>query len=154
MLFILSLALWLLLNGRITAEIMLFGLGIAALNCLVCTRLLGWSREKDRALLHKLPGILRLFLLLLKEVVKANLAVIGLIYSRKKPESCYVRFTPALSKQGSRIALADCITLTPGTITGTLKDGEYIVHCLDADMGEGLENSEFVKRLQKLEAKP
>ena len=153
MLFFLSLGLWLLFNGHITLEILLFGVFIAGANCACCRFLLNWSREKDRSLRRRLPGILRLLFLLLKEIVKANVSVIAWVYSRKKPESVYVSFDPKLHKKGCRIALADCITLTPGTITGTLNDGGFAVHCLDVSMGEGLESSGFVKALRKLEAK-
>ena len=152
MLFLLSLGLWLLFNGRVTLEILLFGVAIAALNCFCCRFLLGWTGEKDRAFLRKLPKIVKLLCLLLKEILKANLNVIGWVYGRKKPESIYARFDPKLRKTGSRIALADCITLTPGTITGTLNDGEFSVHCLDKSMGDGLDCSGFVKALRELEA--
>jgi len=47
--------------------------------------------------------------------------------------------------------LANSITLTPGTITVSLDDDEYTIHCLDASLAEGLENSEFEKALMKLE---
>ena len=152
MLFLLLLGLWLIFNGHITLEILLFGGAIAELCCLCCRYLLGWSREKDRAFLRKLPGIVKLLCLLLKEIIKANLAVIGWVYSRKKPESVYASFDPGLHKRGSRIALADCITLTPGTITGMLKGGAYTIHCLDASMDGDWECSGFVRLLREMEA--
>ena len=48
--------------------------------------------------------------------------------------------------------LANSITLTPGTITVDLKDGEYLVHCYDKSMGDGIDESGFVTLLRKLEA--
>ena len=152
MLFLLSLGLWLLLCGRVTAEVLLFGVGMAVLCCLACRKLLGWSPDKERALVRRLPRVLKLLSVLLWEIFKANLAVIRYVYSRTEPESVYIKFNPALKRKASRTALGDCITLTPGTITGTLQNGEYTVHCLDKSMGEGLESSAFVTLLRETEA--
>ena len=64
------------------------------------------------------------------------------------------RFRPeGIDSDTGRVFLANCITLTPGTITGSLKDGEYLVHCLDREMAVGLEDSSFVKKIRRWEAK-
>ena len=47
--------------------------------------------------------------------------------------------------------LADSITLTAGTITVTAADGRMCVHALDASLAEGIENSQFQQRLEKME---
>ena len=49
--------------------------------------------------------------------------------------------------------LANSITLTPGTITVHVRDDLFMVHCLDRELAEGLEDSEFEQRLEKMEAK-
>ena len=49
------------------------------------------------------------------------------------------------------MALANSITLTPGTITVSLKDDTYEVHCLDKGLSEGIEDSCFVKLLKEME---
>ena len=51
------------------------------------------------------------------------------------------------------MVLANSITLTPGTITVTLEEDEYLVHCLDRELGEGIESCSFEKRLEELERK-
>ena len=60
-------------------------------------------------------------------------------------------FKTGLKTRSSRVILADCITLTPGTITVSLEKNSYVVHCLDDSFEEGLENSSFEKRLVELE---
>ena len=47
--------------------------------------------------------------------------------------------------------LANAITLTPGTITVSLEDNRYTVHCLDESMAEGMNESVFVDYIEKLE---
>ena len=149
--FLLCLLLWILFNGRFTLEIFLFGIVVSAAVYAVSCALLGFSFEKDRAFIRRIPGIFRLLILLLKEVVKANLAVTGMIYSGKKPDPCFTSFRPSLKTAGARVALADCITLTPGNITGRLEDGQYTVHCLDKSLEDGLDSSSIVRLLQDLE---
>jgi len=60
-------------------------------------------------------------------------------------------FKTKLKTRAARVVLADCITLTPGTITVHLADDEYLVHCLDESMEDGLHDSAFERRLIKME---
>lgn len=41
--------------------------------------------------------------------------------------------------------------MTPGTITVTLTENEYMVHCLDKELAEGISSSVFVELLKKIE---
>mgnify|MGYP002513500138 CR=1 FL=1 len=50
-----------------------------------------------------------------------------------------------------RTALANAITLTPGTITVLLEDDVYTVHCLDESLAEGMNESVFVKMIEEIE---
>jgi multicomponent Na+:H+ antiporter subunit E len=49
------------------------------------------------------------------------------------------------------VILANSITLTPGTITVSLTDDHLLVHCLDKSLAEGMDDSVFVRLLQKME---
>ena len=42
--------------------------------------------------------------------------------------------------------------LAAGTITVLAEDGRFLVHTLDKSLGEGIEDCEFQRRLEKLEA--
>ncbi|MBP0980623.1 MAG: Na+/H+ antiporter subunit E [Oscillospiraceae bacterium] len=145
-------AAWVIFNGRITAEILLFGIVItAAMFWFVC-RFMGHSLKKELRLYKMLPAFGRYIVLLIKEIISANRAVRHLILTRKeKVEPVLVRFSTDLKSELSRVILANSITLTPGTITVSLKDGEYLVHCLDKSLSEGMEDSPFVKMLKKME---
>ena len=151
--FLLCLLLWILFNGRITLEILLFGLAVSAAIYAVSCTLLGYSVQKDLALAKKLPDVILLFFVLLREIVKSNLGVVKAVYSRKQPDPHYAEFDSILKKTGTRVALADCITLTPGTITGTLDGNHYVIHCLNQEMLDGLEPEKrvFTGQLIKFE---
>ena len=149
--FIFCLLLWLLFNGRVTWEILAFGIVVSAAVTLLFRGLTGLTRKTERRLIRKIPGFLRLLAVLLREIFRANLAVIRRVYSRKKPDPCLKTFRAPLETTAAGVALADCITLTPGTITTELAGQELTVHCLDRAMGENLDRSCFVKHLQSLE---
>ena len=149
--FLLCLLLWILFNGRITTEILLFGIAVSAAVYAVSCRLFGYSIKKDLALGRKFSRIVILFFVLLREIIKSNLAVVKAVYSRKQPDPQYAEFDTVLKKNGTRVALADCITLTPGTITLECDEQTTVVHCLDQSMGEGLEGSEMEKQIGKIE---
>lgn len=144
--------LWVILNGRLTGEIAVLGAGVSAVCYVFFCRLCGTGLDLDLRLMKKLPTVLRLFGVLLAEIVKANWRVIRWVYHPKhtlEPE--IVQFEADLHSEAARVALAQCITLTPGTITGRLEGNVYTVHCLDKSMAEGLDQSAFVEILRELE---
>ena len=150
--YFLFLALWIVFNGTFTWEIFWIGAVIsAALYWFVC-RFMEYSIKKDLAGLKKLGKVLIYVVTLVVEIVKANRQVIHYILTSKyEVEPVLVRFNTKLKKDSSRAVLANSITLTPGTITVSLTDNEYVVHCLDKELAEGMEDSVFVKQLDKME---
>ena len=151
--FILFFAVWVLFNGKLNWEIAVFGAVVSAAVYLFCCRFMHYSIKRDLDTLKRLPRLAVLFTVLLREIFKASFAVLPFIYTRKEPDPVIVRFTTDRVKTDmGRVFLANCITMTPGTITGSLKDGEYLVHCLDRSMAEGLDSSCFVEKLERWEA--
>lgn len=149
--FLLYFLLWVIFNGRITWEIAWFGVGISAALYWFTCRFMGYSFRKDIRLAKKAGKILKLLAILFVEIVKANEQVIRWVYSGKKAEPELVHFTADLKGSLAQAALADCITLTPGTITGYQEGKDYVVHCLDKSMAEGIDSSVFVDVLKELE---
>ena len=66
-------------------------------------------------------------------------------------EPVIVTFQVPIKSRTLRVILANSITLTPGNITVSMTEDEYVVHCLDKDFSKGLEDSVFVQILQKME---
>ena len=96
--------------------------------------------------------LLQYVCVLVWEIVKANFAVIKLITSSKyELEPAMVLFKVDLETKMARVILANSITLTPGTITVLLEGDEYIVHCLDKELAEGIDRSVFVDLLRRIE---
>ncbi len=66
-------------------------------------------------------------------------------------EPAIVHFKVNLSSDLARVVLANSITLTPGTITISYTENNYVVHCLDRELAEGIDDSIFVKLLMRME---
>ncbi len=145
--------LWLAFNGRFTLEVALFGVAISVgLTWFVRNHVLKTSWQKELLQLRKTPLFLRFIWLLVKEITIANKAVLRLILSNRfKVQPKLAVFKTGLKNRASRVILADCITLTPGTITVSLEKNSYVVHCLDDSFEDGLENSSFEQRLEEIE---
>jgi len=145
-------ALWLIFNGKVTLEIVLFGVVLSTLVYLFSCKFLGYNPKRELIALRLLPQGIGYFFVLVLEVVKANAGAIALIVSPKYDvEPILVTFRTELKSDLARTVLANSITLTPGTITVELTDDEFKVHCLDKEMAEGMADSVFVRLLLKME---
>ncbi|MCQ2521030.1 MAG: Na+/H+ antiporter subunit E [Lachnospiraceae bacterium] len=150
--YVLLFVIWVVFNGRITLEIALFGLAIAALVYLFICKFLHYSIKKDIAYCKKAGYLIGYFFVLLWEIIKANFTAIPLLLTHKyELEPVIVDFDVELKSEFLRVLLANSITLTPGTITVDVTEKHFKVHCLDKSLAKGLADSVFVKLLKKLD---
>ncbi|MCD7995310.1 MAG: Na+/H+ antiporter subunit E [Clostridia bacterium] len=151
--FLLFFSVWLILNGKVTAEICVFGVVISAtLFCFMC-RFMEYSLRKEVLLFRLIPLLVRYFWVLVKEIVRANVCVLKIILSPElQPEPAFVYFETGLRTGLAKVLLANSITLTPGTITVSVEGSRFCVHCLDRELAEGMEESVFVELLEEMEA--
>lgn len=144
--------LWVIFNGKVTLEIVLFGLGIAGAVEYFMYRFMDYSPKVTIRLLKNLLRILHYGAVLVGEVIKANLQVISLIFSTKyEVEPQIIHFESNLKSDVAKVTLANSITLTPGTITVSVEGDSYTVLCLDKEFAEGIEDSRFVQLLKEME---
>ena len=150
--YVLFLVLWIIFNANFTWEIFFIGAILsAALYWFVC-KFMEYSPKKDLQGFLKLGKIIKYTVILIVEIIKANWQVIYFILTSKyEVEPKLVKFRTDLKKNSSKAILANSITLTPGTITVTLTGNEYVVHCLDKELAEGMQDSVFVKQLRVME---
>lgn len=150
--YLLFLAAWIIFNGNLTLEILIFGVVIAAAMLAFMCKFMDYSLKKERNVYKKSIWGLAYLLLLFREIIKANLAIIPRILTvEEEMEPVIVKFRTSLKSDFTKMLLANSITLTPGTITVDLQGSEYTIHCLDTSLSEGLEGSDFEKVLKKLE---
>ena len=143
---------WLLLSGHYTATLMIYG----ALSCAVVVALVAHLGILDEEGLPLHMGIRPLFYVpwLLKEIVLSNLAVARVILDPKLPiHPRILRVRASQKTQVGQVTYANSITLTPGTVTLDVRDGEFLVHALTTASAEGLESGDMDRRVAHLEAK-
>jgi multicomponent Na+:H+ antiporter subunit E len=88
---------------------------------------------------RRLPRLLVHGLDLLRAIVPAALQLIGILVGRRlaiRPR--VITYTTKLTSEAARVALANSITLTPGTHCVDLRGDELTVHCLDPSFAESL----------------
>ena len=145
---------WIIFNGRITVEILALGVVISALVFAFVCKFMDYSAEKEKGFYKKFFYLTGYAILLIKEIIVANVQVVHMIWTQKEVvEPAIVKFRVNLETDLARVILANSITLTPGTITVLLEENEYTVHCLDKSLAEGMEDSVFVRMLEKIERK-
>ena len=153
MIFFILFALWVVFNGKITFEIIWMGLVFSAALTWFCNKHVGYGDKETKNITFKrLPLLISYLGTLIIEIIKANLVMIKITTAKELEfEPCIIYFKTDLKQQFTKVLLANSITLTPGTITVSLEDDLYCVHCLDKSMAEGMDESIFVKKLRKIE---
>lgn len=141
---------WIVLNGRFTWEIAWLGVVTTALAMLFLCKCCEWSLKKEWGVYRAVPLMAAYSGVMVWEIVKANFALAKVVY-HEKPEPIVRTVHTKLKTRLGRMILANSITLTPGTVTLSLKDDEIKIHCLTPEMADGLDHTVFEKRLEKIE---
>ncbi|OHD65609.1 MAG: hypothetical protein A2176_13255 [Spirochaetes bacterium RBG_13_51_14] len=85
---------------------------------------------------------------LIYQIFVSNFYVAYLVLSPKMPiNPQIIRFKTKLESDISWVVLANSITLTPGTITMDIKDGEFYVHALAKKVADDLNAGEMEDRV-------
>lgn len=150
------LLLWFIFNGRVTLEIFLFGIVICCAICLLLSKLTNRNMfQYDRTILIRILHRIRYYIILVKEIVKANLQVMDIILTPGKIEiePVMMEFDSHIKHSSLNVLLANSITLTPGTITVDLQQDRFLVLAVDSSFLEGIESSVFVEELTKMDEK-
>ena len=84
----------------------------------------------------------------LGQIFSANLHVAYLSLSPRMPiDPQVISFKTKLESDISYVALANSITLTPGTITMDIKDNEFFIHAIDKEVADDLNTGEMEDKI-------
>ena len=140
---------WLLWSGIF--EPLLLGLG--AFSCLI-TFLIVWRMgyfDKDIFALRFSFRLLAYWGWLIKEIVMSSLGVARVVLHPRLPISCrYIELKASMPGLVDQVIFANSITLTPGTLTLDLHEGELKVHTLTQAAAEDLMSGEMDRRVAAL----
>jgi len=129
--FIILFGFWTLLTNSLHPQQVLVGVICSLLVVLFSVSFRLPERSRMR-LTSKIVWWLVLYLIILiKEILLANLAVARILLKRDMNISPTIsRFHSGLKTPLMKVLFANSITLTPGTLTLSLDDDVYLVHCL------------------------
>ncbi len=142
---------WLIFHGRITWDVLLTGGVVCGSIGFLLTRMKLYKFSTELTVLKVLPHAVIYLILLFWDVVKANFHMIYLVLIKHEVEPSLVYFKSPVSTKTGTVAVANSITLTPGTLTVDIKDDEFCVHVIDKPSKEGLRNLWTVKHIQEME---
>ena len=143
-------AMWMLLEGRWTLEIVLTGIVLSALIYLFCWKFLDYSPRREWAVIRRIPRAVAYLFWLIGQIFVAGFMTMSRIWSGREVKPHLVSFRTALRSDAAKVLLSQSITLTPGTLTVDQRDGRFLVHALDDAFTEGLQDSDMEKRIAKL----
>ncbi len=141
---------WIIFFGHFTWEILFIGALVSLFIYVFLCRFCDYSPRTDLEVTKHIVGGLFYIINLIYEIIKANCSVIYYIFNSKlEVEPVLAHFKTDIKNHAFREILANSITLTPGTITVSLEENEYLVHCLDKDLAKDLDHSSFTEILEK-----
>lgn len=144
---------WILWSGYFKP--LLLGLGLAS--ALVCTYLALRMRKADGEgsqfkILQHVHQLATYWPWLLLEIAKSNIEVAKIILSGKLDiDPVMIRLKAGQATEMGQVIYGNSITLTPGTITVDIEDGELLVHALTQSGADGLHEGEMDRRITALE---
>ena len=138
---------WLLLSGFFDSPLLL---GLGVLSCVIVVLIANRMDVTDHegVPIHLGWRILTYWLWFSVEIVKANLDVARRILDPKLPiYPVLVRVKASQASELGQVIYANSITLTPGTVSILVEDGEILVHAIAKELAEDLESGEMDRRV-------
>ena len=152
---ILLFLLWIVFNERMTTDVLIAGVIVVVLLSIVLNKVGLWKLENDTKAIKNIGRIIVFYFRLVAEVIKANFHMIALVLSSNPEE----RISPKIVKHNNKlrtdtgkVALANTVTLTPGTVTVDVSDDYILVHTIDEHARSGLKQSVLEKQIEEMES--
>lgn len=139
---------WVIWSGMFDA----FHLSLGVISCLLVIYMshdILFTREKFTSKhLIEVIRFIKYIPWLLYQIVLSNIHVASLVLNPKMPiDPQLIRFKAKLKKNISVVIFANSITLTPGTITADIKEGEFYVHCISRNVADDLLTGEMENKV-------
>jgi multicomponent Na+:H+ antiporter subunit E len=142
---------WILLSGKFDA----FHLSLGVISCALVTFMshdLFIERKKlSPKIIVESIRFIKYIPWLLYQIVLSNIHVASLVLSPRMPiDPKIIRYKTKLKTDIALVTFANSITLTPGTITADISDGEYIVHALSKKVADDLMTGEMEDKVAQI----
>jgi len=153
-LLLLFFAFWVILNSRVTLEVVLLGVALSVLMSFFVYRVLGFEFKREWRIWASLPRLFLYFLALFSEIIKANLQMLRIILSPQMDKHIHpqiVYFQSPVKTDFVKILFMYSIMLTPGTILFDLDGERFGGHAINAKTAVSFDGWDLIRRLQNLE---
>lgn len=127
-------AFWIIMSEQMTVKFITIGIVTSILVTFLTKYLLrlpeeGNPQEYYLALDFSYIKYIRFWFWLIKEIIVANIEIALIVLNPKLPiNPQIISFKQKMKNPLAHLTLGNSITLTPGTITVEIVDGEYVIH--------------------------
>jgi multicomponent Na+:H+ antiporter subunit E len=147
--------LWIILNGRVTVDVLAVGVLAVFLVSVFSNKYLGYSFKHDLFMLKKLHLVAKYFFMLIKDMIICSIQVAIIVLSpnmKEKVSPCIINFKSPIKSHIGRTVMANTITAIPGSVTGELTDEGFSVHALTVEIAHAQHDSAFEKCILDIES--
>ena len=150
---VLFLAFWIIVNARLTLEVLLVGIVISVFMSLFYYRILGASFAAEKRIWVKSGKIIVFLLKMLAEIAKATVMMIKIILS---PNMCNINpqlvyFKSPVETGFGKVLFTYSTILTPGSVVFHVDENVIGLHAIDRTVGQSINKSEMVKLIADIE---
>ena len=145
---------WVILNARVTLEIVVLGVLLSVLMSLFVYRILGFSFRGEWRTWARFPRIAIYLLALFVEIVRANILMLRIILSPRIDTHIHPRivyFQSPVKSDFLKILFMYSIMLTPGTILFDLNGERFGGHAINPATAVSFDGWDLIRRLKELE---
>ncbi|UCE72553.1 MAG: Na+/H+ antiporter subunit E [Nitrospiraceae bacterium] len=142
---------WILWSGKFDV----FHLSLGVISCALVTfmshNLYIQSEKLSPRIIKESFRFIKYVPWLLYQIILSNIHVASLVLSPGMPiDPKIIRYKTKLKSELSLVTFANSITLTPGTITADIVDGEYYVHALSKKVADDLMAGEMEDKVAQI----
>ncbi|MDD4342902.1 MAG: Na+/H+ antiporter subunit E [Eubacteriales bacterium] len=136
-------AFWVLLSEKFEVKFILMGLGASLIGTFISREIMILSRRENGDIIHGFDfpvfKYIKYWIWLVGQIIIANIQIAFVILNPKLPiNPQIVVFKQKMDNPLAHLSLGNSITLTPGTVTVDIDNGEYIIHALTDDTAAAL----------------
>jgi len=141
---------WLALTGSLEFSNIILGLSAAAVVGALTARLL-WTGDAPILNTRQALALIAYIPALAWDIVRSAVHVAGIVFDPKLPvDPAVIRHRAEFARLVSRVAYANSVTMTPGTLTVDADGDEYVIHCLDREFAAEVEEGGLERRISRI----
>jgi len=141
---------WLALTASLRPLDLAIGLALSVLLGLWAARFL-WPDDAPVLTARQAARVLLYIPHLLVAIVVAAVQVAEIVVQPHMPiQPVLIRHRTQFKRDVSRVAFANSITLTPGTLTVDIEENTFVIHCIAEGFADDITNGDLERRITRV----